>query len=326
MNKTPFISVVMPVYNCAEYLVESVESILNQTYSDFEFIIINDGSTDESPKILKNYAIADTRIKIIDQHNSGIVTALNRGLSEAKAEWAFRMDGDDIALPHRFSVQIEAIRKNPSLVLLGGWCQQINSRGNLLKINKYPAAHNKLVNRVERGLSFFPHSSVCFRRDAVMRLGGYRERFRHAEDVDLWLRLSNVGQIGCCSDAIIKLRRYTMKFEVVKCRSLIAYAARICHYRHKFGFCDDFLTEKEWQDFLNWLEKRMEDEGYFQYKQSWQILKNPWSPNSSTVKVGKIRRLIRNLILDPTLLRAIWGRLRLFNLPLKLAKESRILF
>lgn len=326
MNEIPFISVVMPVYNCAEYLREAIESILSQTFKNFEFIIINDGSTDKTEVLLNEYANKDFRIKTINQLNSGIVVALNRGLSEAKGEWIFRMDGDDVALPHRFAIQIEAIERNPSLVLLGSWCRQINSKGDFLKINKYPTIHAKLVNRVERGLSFFPHSSACFRRDAVMNLGGYRERFRHAEDVDLWLRLSNVGQIGCCSDAIIKLRKYPMKFEVVKYRSLIACAARICHYRRKLGSLDASRLEEKWPEFLKWVEKRMEDEGYFQDKQHWLILKNTWNSDSSAVKLKKIKGSIRNLILSPIFYRTIWGRLWSSNLPLKLAKESSIIF
>lgn len=318
----------MPVYNCDKYVREAVESILNQTYQDFEFIIVNDGSTDKTLLILNKYAKQDSRVRIINQSNSGIVKALNTGLSKAKGKWVFRMDGDDISLPHRFAVQVETIKKSPSLVLLGGWCQQINSEGKLMKINKYPSKHNKLVKRLEKGLSFFPHASACFRRDTIFKIGGYRERFRHAEDIDLWLRFSNFGEIGCYPNVIIKLRKDTsFMFNVVRLRSLIAYAARICHYRQKIGFSDLFqLEEESWQEFLRWIEKRMEETGYFQYTQRWQTLRNVWHANSRTNKKERIKRLIRDLILNPIAYKAFYGRFRLDDLPLRLAKESGGLF
>lgn len=121
MREKQLISVIMPVFNCEDYLEESIVSILDQTYPYFEFIIINDGSTDQSPEIIKKYANQDDRIIIINQSNSGIVTALNKGIDAARGEWLFRMDGDDVSLPQRFSMQIEEIGKRPGLILLGGW-------------------------------------------------------------------------------------------------------------------------------------------------------------------------------------------------------------
>ena len=328
MSKSPFVSVIMPVYNCAQYLREAIESILNQTFQDFEFIIINDGSTDNTPEILREYANKDSRIRVINQPNSGIVTALNRGLKEAKGEWIFRMDGDDVALRHRFKTQIKTIENNTSLVLLGGWCQQVNSEGFPLKINKYPSEHAKLLNRLEMGLSFFPHSSACFHRDTVMKLGGYRERFLHAEDVDLWLRLSNVGEVSCYPGVIIKLRKYPdLTFEKVKLRSLIACAARICHYRRKCGFSDLSQAEElDWQKFLEWVEKKMEVYGFFECRQGWQALRNIWYANPKTNRIVRFKRSIDLLIRDLNVCKCLWTRLRPNNIALRLAEESTQIF
>src|SRR4030042_5588162 len=163
--KNTSISVVMPVYNCAKYVREAIESILNQTYRDFELIIINDGSTDTTCEILNEYAKKDSRIVLIHQPNSGIVVALNRGLNDAKGEWIFRMDGDDISLSHRFEAQIKTIETNPALVLLGGWCQQMNAGSIPLKISKCPTIHESLVRNLETRRSFFAHSSACFKRN-----------------------------------------------------------------------------------------------------------------------------------------------------------------
>ena len=186
----PLISVVMPVYNCARYVHEAIESILGQTYRNFEFIIVNDGSTDATPEIANEYAARDGRIRVIHQPKSGIAASRNKGITEAGGEWIFNMDGDDISMPHRFAVQMEAVEKNPSLILFGGCCQQINAAGTPVRINKYPVRHKDLVNNLETLRPFFPNSSACYKRSVVLKAGCYRERFQYAEDHDLWLRLS----------------------------------------------------------------------------------------------------------------------------------------
>jgi len=324
MGSSTFVSVVMPVYNCAQYLREAVESILNQTFQDFEFIIVNDGSTDESPKILNEYANKDSRVKIINQPNSGIVVALNKGLFEAKGEWVFRLDGDDIALPYRFAIQVEAIRKKPSLVLLGGWCQQINSEGIPLKINRYPSEHDELVNALEKGLAFFPHSSACFRRDIVMELGGYSKRFRlEAEDYDLWLRLSSIGESGCCRNVILKLRKHPESISNLYTGHM-QQAAAICHFCRKADLSDPSQMEEEiWEKFLKWVKNRLEEEGYFQCRQGWQALRSAWYANPELNKAKRLKLLIGQLMRDPLARRGFWGQFRKENLALKLAEESR---
>ena len=329
MNKYPFVSVVMPVYNNAKYLREAIESILKQTFQNFEFIIINDGSTDMSPEILKEYENKDSRIKIINQPNSGIGAAINKGLFEAKGEWVFRMDGDDVALPHRFAVQIGKIKKNPSLALLGGWCQQINSQGIPLKINKYPANHDALVRRLETHRPFFPHPTACFRRHVVMQLGGYRERFRQAQDTDLWLRLVGIGEFACCEDVVLQLRKHednvsNLQGHLQQSRSV---AARICYFRRKLGLPDPSeMEEEKWKKFLQWVEKRMEEDGYFQRKEGWLILRNRWYANPQANKLKKAIGLVEELISNSLARKAFWNLFRKENLAIRLAEVSSKIF
>jgi len=332
MNKCSslFISVVMPVYNCDKYIRESIESILNQTYKNFEFIIINDGSTDNSLNIIRDYANKDYRIKIINQPNSGIVRALNRGLFEAKGEWIFRMDGDDIALPCRFDIQIETIKKNSSLVLIGGACQQINSEGIPIKINKYPSEHNKLINILENGKAFFPHPTACFYRDVVVKLGGYREHFKHAEDIDLWLRLINVGKFTCCKNVVLKLRKHEeniSKLDNGRIQQVKAMTARVCYFRRKYGLSESILfTETYWKKFLVWVEERMDTAGYFQQMQELQILRNIWYSNLSINRLKRIYVLLKKLTKSRFARKAVYSRFQKDNFALKLAKESDKLF
>jgi glycosyltransferase involved in cell wall biosynthesis len=319
----------MPVHNCGEYLHDAMNSILSQTFKEFEFIVINDGSTDNTLEVLKEYGKRDSRIKILDQPNSGIVRALNTGLYEAEGEWIFRMDGDDISLPHRFETQIEAIKKNPSLVLLGGWCQQINSDGIPLKINKYPTTHEGLVSNLESLKAFFPHPSTCFKRNIVLKIGGYRERFRHSEDFDLWLRLYSLGQLDCCKEVVIYLRKHlnSISNQYSRYQKLIGMAALICHFRRNKNLEDPSEKNQSiWNKFLQWLENELEKEGYFSYLQKYEDLGNILYRNCRESKTSVILHLSKKLLFDSMTRKAIFYRFKIRDTALYLTKKSEILF
>jgi len=316
MKKAPTISVLMPIYNCEKYLGEAINSVLEQTYKDFEFIIVNDGSTDGTSKILSIYAKSDSRIKIVDQINSGIVVALNRGLSEAKGDWVFRMDGDDVALPTRFEAQVAAIKNNPSLVLLGGWCQMINQDGIPLKIHKYRQKHHELVHCLESSKAFFPHASACFPRKTVLEIGAYRERFRHSEDTDLWLRLSEIGEIACINEVVLKLRKHPDNIsnlssgQVQLIRSL---AARICYLYRKRGLPDPSnMDDNTWNSFLFALEQHIQRSGYFDTMNGRQKLHARWmaSPN----RTQKILNLLHELLVNANARGYFFHRIRNKNI------------
>lgn len=130
IKKEPKISVVMSVYNGERYLGEAVESIFNQTFSDFEFIIINDGSTDRTPEILTE--IDDPRAKVINQPNRGLTASLNRAIRLAKGEYIARMDADDISEPTRLERQVEVLDRDPDVVLVACWYEVIDEKGNFL--------------------------------------------------------------------------------------------------------------------------------------------------------------------------------------------------
>ena len=130
----PIISVVMPVYNGDKYLQEAIESILNQTEGDFEFIIINDGSTDDSPALIDKYRELDSRIKVITQENKGLISSLNTGIDEAKGKYIARMDADDVSLPERFRTQLEYMEKNSKIGACGSWAKVFDEgRNHLIK-------------------------------------------------------------------------------------------------------------------------------------------------------------------------------------------------
>ena len=316
----------MPVYNCAQYLREAIESILGQTFQDFEFIIINDGSTDNTPEILREYANKDSRIRVINQPNSGIVTALNRGLKEAKGEWIFRMDGDDISLPYRFEAQIKMVEKNPSLVLVGGWCEQIDKDGISLKINKYPEKHEYLIKALENGRPFPPHPTAFYNKESVLKVGGYRGRFRHAEDTDLWLRLIKYGKIECYKGVLLKLRKHgsNISFIESKAQAIKSIAARICHFCCKEGMFDPSEGDEiVWNKFLNWLDRRLEEKGYFQVNKVRQDLRDFIYTKSFIDKFEIIMSILKRLLSSRSYRKSFLSSLRYPNYVKKIIFELK---
>lgn len=202
----PAISVVMPVYNAERYIAEAVESILNQTFTDFEFIIINDGSTDRSLEILQCYARQDSRIRLISRENRGLVKTLNEGLALAKAPLIARMDADDVAFLDRFHLQVQFMDQHPEVVCIGGYWEIIDDAGRVLTLLKVPEDNEQIQDLILKGHASITHPSAMFRKAQVQELGGYRGEFEAAEDLDLWLRLGEIGLLANIPYPVIKYR------------------------------------------------------------------------------------------------------------------------
>jgi glycosyltransferase involved in cell wall biosynthesis len=202
----PTISVMMPVYNAGGYLAEAVESILGQSFVDFEFLIVDDGSTDNSLTMLRHYAEADPRIRLTSRPNTGLVVALNEMLVVARGEFIARMDADDVAMLGRFERQLAFLRDHPEVVCVGGAFQMIDEAGcPLLKVRP-PEDDSEIQELILQGKCAINHPSAIFRREAAMALGGYREEFFPAEDPDLWLRLGEEGRLANVPDVVLKYR------------------------------------------------------------------------------------------------------------------------
>lgn len=196
-GSVPAVSVLLPVYNAARYLESALTSVLRQTCPDFELIAVDDGSTDQSKKILERFAAADPRIRVISRPNTGIVGALNDGLAVARSEFIARMDGDDVALPGRLAAQLEYLRAHPECVALGTSVQIIDSCGAVVDIFKPPATHDAIVAELLRGDGgALIHPSAVFRTATLRRISGYDPAFCKVEDLDLYLRLSREGQLA----------------------------------------------------------------------------------------------------------------------------------
>ncbi len=204
---SPVISVLMPVYNADRYVAQAVESILRQTFTDFEFLIVDDGSRDRSLTILQHYAAKDCRIHLTSRPNTGYVVALNEMLAKATGKYIARMDADDIALPERFAKQVAFLEHNPEFVCVGGGYQVIDKRNRLL------LHHLSMPEQDEENqrLSLMGHTTIChpcamFRRAAIETVGYYEPDLMPTEDLDLWLRLGEVGKLANLNEPILQYR------------------------------------------------------------------------------------------------------------------------
>jgi glycosyltransferase involved in cell wall biosynthesis len=193
----PKITVIMPVFNGEHYLTEAIDSILAQTFSDLEFLIVDDGSTDATPDILAQYVADDRRVRVLrNEANCGIVDSLNRGLDEARASLIARMDADDISLPERLERQYLFLNQHPDVGLLGTWAQiwregQKTSRRHSPSLTDIRLRFELLFNNP------FVHSSIMMRKKVAVAVGGYRfEQPPYPEDYDLWSRMARITKMA----------------------------------------------------------------------------------------------------------------------------------
>ncbi|BAB07433.1 glycosyltransferase [Halalkalibacterium halodurans] len=183
----PEVTVLMSVYNDKNYLSESIESILNQTFENFEFLIINDASTDGSGELLEEYSKKDKRIRLIhNKNNRGLSYSLAEGVSLAKAPWIARMDADDVSFKDRLAVQMDHVKAHSELDILGSYVIDIDDKGNELEIRKVPTTHKEIANLI--WTCPFIHPTVLFKKDSIIKAGSYDRNLRRRQDYDLWFR------------------------------------------------------------------------------------------------------------------------------------------
>ncbi|MGB2822166.1 MAG: glycosyltransferase, partial [Phycisphaerae bacterium] len=196
----PKASVLMPTYNDGRFVRQAVDSIRGQTFADFEFVIVNDGSTDDTPEILAEYARRDGRIRVLtNDRNMGIFASLNRGLDVCRGEYVVRMDADDIAIADRLERQLAVMDARPDVVALGGALTYIDAAGKDLNVMRRCAVGASLLRR-----SPMLHPTVVFRRKVVEKHAiRYQGRFRPADDYFFWLELSRFGRLDAIDDVVL---------------------------------------------------------------------------------------------------------------------------
>lgn len=203
-KKIPLVSVIMSVRNGERYVTYAIESILKQTFTDFEFIIIDDASLDKTKSIVNKYK--DPRIRLlINNRKRGLTGSLNKALKIAKGKYIARMDYDDIARKDRFKKQVEFLENNQNIGVLGSFVMLIDENNHLKRIMKFPVRHKAIIRDL---MMFNPirHSTVIFRKNLIIEYGFYDDKLDGAEDYDLWLRLAKYTQLANLNLPLLKYR------------------------------------------------------------------------------------------------------------------------
>ncbi len=207
----PLVTVLMPVYNASSYLAEAIESILEQTYRDFEFLIINDGSTDNSLEIINSYK--DERIRLINnEQNIKLIATLNNGIELAKGKYIARMDADDISLPERLEKQIQFMEGHPEVGLCGSYVRTIGLENN------YDVHFASSHDEIKFNLFFdthFPHPAAMLRKSILIENElRFEKEFIHAEDYELWNRMAQVTQLAIIPEILVHKRVHPEQISV----------------------------------------------------------------------------------------------------------------
>ncbi len=222
----PKVSVIMSVYNGALYLREAIDSILGQTFRDFEFLIVDDCSNDNSPEILAEYAKKDSRIRVItNEFNLGLTKNLNRMIREAKGEYLARFDCDDISLPARFEEQVKLLDANPSVGMTSLWADVIDDKGAYVRTIKYPTTDADLRKALIQYNPFF-HPGLMVRTTAIVEAGLYDEEWKFAQDYEMYFRIAKKYQLANVPAVLLKYREAESSITGSKNRKQVGFVLK----------------------------------------------------------------------------------------------------
>jgi glycosyltransferase involved in cell wall biosynthesis len=218
----PMVSVVMPVRNMEPFLAESVESILAQDFSDFELIIVDFGSTDGSKKIATRFQSLDSRVRLEEISEEGLVAARNAGAAQAQGKYIAIQDADDLSLPERLGLQVKHLEAHPEIGLVGGMTEWVDASGKKLWVATFPVEESEIKSAL---VDFFPfcHTSVVMRKDAFVKVGGYRPVMTQSHDYDLALRIAEHYRCANLPEILVKYRVHPFQVSLSR--------------RHKQSYC-----------------------------------------------------------------------------------------
>tara|TARA_B100001971_G_C18221808_1_gene557701 strand:- start:148 stop:921 length:774 start_codon:yes stop_codon:yes gene_type:complete len=199
----PLVSVVTSVYNGEAYLEECVDSILNQTFQDFEYIILNNGSTDRTPEILKRYT--DPRLRIIHQKNLGISQSLNKGINLSNSDLIARLDADDYSFPQRLEKQVTFMEQYPEIVLCGSRFKELIGKKYFVQKVQF-IEKDEDIRKILSCYNPFCHSTIMIRKKTFTKSGGYNQKFKYSQDYELWVRILNLGNAEILKEELSVVR------------------------------------------------------------------------------------------------------------------------
>ncbi len=314
----------MSCYNGSRWLHEAIDSVLAQTFEAFEFILVDDGSTDETWNIIQSYRDRDDRIVAISKQNTGLADSLNIGIAQASGAWIARLDADDQCELTRLEEQVKFVHCHPEVVLLGAGFVEIDEQGRTIKKQLYPTGHRKLVRHLERLRRFFPHSSAFYRVDVVRQVGGYNLRFRRAQDKRLWLELALRGKIACLPQFLVRVRKHSRQMSLDNNGRRQLYdgiGAVVCHLLRKAGFKDPSVDASvdEWIAFLNWVDNRTKELDAFAKRKARVEARAAFSTTEN--RMAGALRFSSQLLQSGNASALVWERFFGSSLPKRLAQE-----
>ena len=268
----PFVSVIMASRNTCNYIEIAIQSVLAQTFKDFELIIVDDNSNDNSIKIINKYKKKDKRIKLIrNSKNLGPAKSRNIALNISKGKWISILDSDDVYFSNKLKKQIEIIENDPEIIFVGSGLVFIDENGKYLSNYEYSSKNSVIKRNILKIRAFPPHSSYFINSSYLKKINGYNPRYHMAPDYDLLLRLLKFGKFFSVEETLIKLRLHTKNRSLKKFNSLsqldYAICANICHYIRTKINSDPAtdLNNNEWSVFLKKITSTLKDDKYYKY-------------------------------------------------------------
>lgn len=300
----PFISVIMACHNAQNFLHESISSVLNQSFTDWELIIIDDKSTDNSLFIAQSFQKIDTRIHVYSSiKNLGPGSARNLAIEKSNGTWLSILDADDVFLYNKLDEQVKIIKNNPNLVLIGAGMTSIDEKGNKLTSYSYPEHTVLLKKNLLNFKSFPPHSSLMYKSSSVKKIGAFNNIFSPSEDFDLWLRLIKIGDFYCVQKELIYYRVHTSNISknVNKeglCQIDFGFAAKICFLLRERGLKDPSteFNNFKWLKFMHTISSIIKNSGEIEYRDNKNTIRNLLINNFS-FSIQKLQKL--PLIIKP---------------------------
>jgi glycosyltransferase involved in cell wall biosynthesis len=270
------ISIVLPAYNAAKFIKPAVESILQQTFREFELIVVDDGSTDNTLELLEEFVQQDSRVRVIQSQHGGLSQALNQGIAAAHYAWIGRMDADDVALPDRLQKQMDAVAANPQVVAWGTYAYHINSRDRVLGIAKTgPTTEQEFHEQRDRGdLVQLIHPTVLLKKEVLVAVGGYKSNFEPVEELELFDRMAAYGPTLAIPEPLLRYRihsssvsmqrfffqRVLMRYVVARHRARLAGQAELSY--------EQFLQDYQHQPLLSRWQRKIKTAGMFCYRKA----------------------------------------------------------
>ncbi len=270
------VSVVMPAYNAAQFIESSVRSILAQSYRDFDFYVVDDGSKDDTVKILEELASEDDRLTVIRKENGGVSSALNRGIEAADTKWVVIMHADDIALPNRLETQLAYAQKFPDVVVWGSFAKHINIHDEVLSLSKAgPTSETEFQKLRNAGKAVMViHPSAMINREIFIKAGGYNSSFDGSEDLELFDRMAEYGAVQTIPEPLLLYRIHASSismnrfFLMRKFTRYVRSRQRSRLNKERIPSFEEFLKQYAKAPIFTRLRRSLDDMSQFYYRSS----------------------------------------------------------